>query len=252
VLEAPVSLSEQVERYWDDDSEVYDAAPHHHPTDPAELAAWSAALGEVLPPPPAEVLDCGAGTGFLSLIVAGMGHRVTAVDVSSRMLERLEAKAFARGLEVRLVHGPAQEPPPGPFDAVMERHLLWTLPDPVAALRAWRAVTPAGRLVLVEGLWGSADPAERLRARARELLARARHQRHGGHHARYPEELREAMPLGEGTTPAGLVQVAAEAGWRDPRLVRLRDVEWAATVRLPLPERLLGASPRFLVTASAG
>lgn len=246
-----MTVAEEVRRYWDEDSEVYDGVPNHHPTDPAELAAWSAALAATLPAPPAEVLDCGAGTGFLSLIMAREGHRVTALDVSSRMLERLAHKAAGEGLEIRVVQASAEEPPPGPFDVVMERHLLWTLPDPVAALRAWRAVAPAGRLVLVEGLWGRVDPSERLRGRARDLLARARRQHYEGHHAPYPVELRTAMPLGEGTTPSQLVELAAEAGWRDPQLVRLRDVEWAATVRLPLPERFLGASPRFLVTARA-
>jgi SAM-dependent methyltransferase len=247
-----VTFTDEVRRYWDDDSEVYDGAPHHHPTDPAELAAWSAALAGALPTPPAEVLDCGAGTGFLSLIAARLGHRVTALDLSTRMLERLERKASAEGLEVRVVAGPAEEPPSGPFDSVMERHLLWTLPDPVRALRAWRGAAPGGRLVLVEGLWGRVDPAERLRGRARELLAAARRQREGGHHAPYPHELRTAMPFGEGTTPSQLAEVVTRAGWRAPSLFRLRDVEWAAAVQLPMPERLLGVSPRFLLTASAG
>jgi hypothetical protein len=103
----------------------------------------------------------------------------------------------------------------------------------------------------VEGLWGRVDPAESLRGRARELLAAARHQRESGHHAPYPLELRTAMPFGEGTTPSQLAEAVTTAGWRAPRLFRLRDVEWAATVQLPLPERLLGVSPRFLLTAAA-
>jgi hypothetical protein len=39
------------------------------------------------------------------------------------------------------------------------------------------------------------------------------------------------------------------SGWRLARLERLRDVEWAERLDLPLPERLLGVSPRFSVTA---
>jgi SAM-dependent methyltransferase len=39
-------------------------------------------------------------------------------------------------------------------DAVLARHILWTLPDPQAALAGWaRALRPGGRLVLVEGRW---------------------------------------------------------------------------------------------------
>ena len=42
----------------------------------------------------------------------------------------------------------------GSVDAVLARHLLWTLPDPLAALARWvRLVRPGGRLVLVEGRW---------------------------------------------------------------------------------------------------
>jgi hypothetical protein len=43
--------------------------------------------------------------------------------------------------------------------------------------------------------------------------------------------------------------VVAEAGWVAPRLVRLRDVEWASTLEKRLPERLLGVTPRFAVVA---
>ena len=54
----------------------------------------------------------------------------------------------------------------------MERHLLWTLPDPAAALGAWRRAAPDGRLVLVESLWGRVDPLEKIRAKALRGLKR--------------------------------------------------------------------------------
>ncbi len=42
---------------------------------------------------------------------------------------------------------------------MLARHLLWTLPDPEAALQEWVArLRPGGRLVLVEGRWGPAGP----------------------------------------------------------------------------------------------
>jgi SAM-dependent methyltransferase len=243
-----MSIEAEVARWWDDDAEVYDRSPGHHPTAPAVLAAWSAALARLLPPAPARVLDCGAGTGFLSLLAARLGHRVTAVDLSARMLGRLADKADRAGLEVDVVQGSAAEPPEGPYDAVIERHLIWTLPDPGQALAAWRASAPAGRLVLVEGLWGTADPVEAARSRARDWLRRWRGQA-GDHHAEYPDALVEAMPLGRGTQPDRLVALVADSGWPRPGLERLRDVEWATLLTLPLPERLLGAAPRFVVTA---
>jgi hypothetical protein len=164
------------------------------------------------------------------------------------MLARLRVAAEAEGLDVAVVTAPAHEAPEG-FDAVMERHVLWTLPDPALALRAWRRAAPGGRLVAVESLWGAADGAEALRGRGRELLRRRR----GGapdHHAPYPEAVRAALPLGTGTHPRAVARLVAEAGWVAPRLVRLRDVEWATVLEQPFPERLLGVAPRFAVVAT--
>ncbi len=243
-----MDIADQIRRYWDEDAATYDQAPSHRPTSPGEVAAWSAALARLLPPPPARVLDCGAGTGFLSLIAARLGHKVTALDISPRMLDKLRERAAAGGLGVDVVEAPAESPPPGPFDAVMERHLLWTLPDPPATLRAWRAVAPEGRLVLIEGVWGRADRTEALRAKARAMLSRARGAS-ADHHAAYDPALLSALPLGRGTTPSQVVEAVMASGWPDPWLERLHDIEWVTAVGLPLPERLLGASPRFVVTA---
>ena len=242
-----MAILDDIRRFWDDDAATYDNAPGHHPTSAAEQAAWTAALGALLPAAPARVLDCGAGTGFLSLIAARLGHHVTALDLSPHMLARLEAAAGAEGLDISVVVAPAHEPPHG-FDAVMERHLLWTLPDPMATLRAWRAAAPGGRLVAIESLWGDADPLEALRARAWKQVGRWRGTA-PDHHGPYPDEVRGALPLGTGTHPRAVAGLVAEAGWVAPRLVRLRDVEWASTLEQRLPERLLGVTPRFAVVA---
>jgi SAM-dependent methyltransferase len=243
-----MAIHDEIRKYWDADSATYDNVSNHHPTAPAERAAWSTALARLLPPAPARVLDCGAGTGFLSLIAARLGHKVTAVDLSPGMLARLRTYAQAENLEVDIVEGPADEPPSGPWDAVMERHLVWTLPDPEGTLRAWRKVAPMGRLILVEGLWGGADPVESLRVTGRRALRRLR-RRADDHHGSYSAEVEAALPLSGGTPPSELIELVTRAGWPAPRLERLRDVEWAATVSLPMPERLLGVPPRFAITA---
>jgi SAM-dependent methyltransferase len=245
-----MAILDGIRRFWDADAATYDNAPGHHPTSPAVQAAWTAALESLLPPAPANVLDCGAGTGFLSLIAARLGHRVTALDLSPQMLAKLSAAAVAEGLDITVVVAPAHEPPTATgFDAVIERHLLWTLPDPVAALAAWRAAAPSGKLVAFESLWGDADPIESLRGRAWKLVKQWRGTP-PDHHDAYPTEVRGELPLGTGTLPRAIAQLAAEAGWTAPRLVRLRDVEWASTLEQRLPERLLGVTPHFAVVAT--
>jgi SAM-dependent methyltransferase len=236
-----------IRRFWDTDAVTYDRSPGHRPRHPAVQQAWATVLAQLLPPPPARVLDCGAGTGFLSLLAARAGYRVTALDFSPAMLERLTESAAAEGLVVETVLGPAEAVPAGHFDAVMERHLVWTLPDPIATLRAWHEA--ADRLVLVEGVWGADAPAvERWRASVRRRLRQLR-KIPPDHHGEYSEELRRSLPFGSGTPPARLHQAVLSAGWPNAEIRWLRDLGRAERRALPYPERLVGVTPRFAVTA---
>jgi SAM-dependent methyltransferase len=238
---------DEIRTFWDADAATYNNARGHSARSPAVLAAWTATLAHLLPPAPSRILDAGAGTGFLSLIAARLDHQVTALDLSPKMLEALRDSARSEGLDIEILVGPADEPPEG-FDAVMERHLLWTLPDPASALGAWRRAAPKGRLVLVESLWGRVDPLETIRSAARHQIRRVRREP-PDHHGSYSESVRRALPLGGGTSPSRLVEMAADQGWRRPRLERLRDIEWAERCELPLPERIVGVPPRFAVLA---
>jgi SAM-dependent methyltransferase len=243
-----VDLADSVRRFWDADAPTYDRSPDHGAATPTERAAWSAAVARLLPTPPARVLDAGAGTGFLSLAAARLGHQVTAVDLSPGMLARLREAAEREGVSIEVVEGGAEQPPPGPFDAVIERHLLWTLPDPAAALAAWRRAAPNGRLVLFEGLWGRVDPIEHLRQRAREGWRRLRGEPHH-HHDSYDAEMVAELPLASGVHPDRLIRLVEQSGWGPARLERLRDVEWAQLLSLPTSARLLGVVPRLAISA---
>jgi ubiquinone/menaquinone biosynthesis C-methylase UbiE len=240
-------LHERLRQFWDDDAEIYDRSPTHAGTEPVEAAVWRAALVRHLPPPPASILDAGAGTGAMSLLLAEMGYQVMALDLSRSMLARAIEKAAARNLDVDTWVAPATQPPPGPFDAVVERHLLWTLPDPIQALRAWRSVAP--RLVSYEGIFGSTSLAFRARRRAAGTLKRLLRVEHD-HHAEYEADLLAALPLAGGMQPAALIGMLGEAGWTRFRFERLRDVEWAR--RLGATNPVLGyleSVPHFALLA---
>ncbi|MGW7692386.1 methyltransferase domain-containing protein [Streptomyces asiaticus] len=145
--------------YWDAAAAGFDDEPDHGLRDPAVREAWAGRLRGWLPGRAVDVLDLGCGTGSLALLAAGWGHRVTGVDRSPRMVELARAKLAGTGASVLV--GDAAEPPVGEgrFDVVLVRHLLWMLPDQRAVLRRWvRLLRPGGRLVLIEGRWGEAEP----------------------------------------------------------------------------------------------
>jgi SAM-dependent methyltransferase len=244
-------VHERIRDWWDADAEHYDRSPGHALSDPVEAAAWRAALREVLPEPPGRILDAGAGTGALSLLAAELGHRVTSLDLSTAMLAKAERKAKERGLELEMVVGSVNEPPAGPFEAVIERHVIWTVPDPVAALRAWREVAAErGRLVLFEGIWAPADPLGRAKAFAGERL-RSLRGGHDHHHSSYPSDVLAQLPLAAMTSPLPIVEAVREAGWRGLRIKRLRDVEWAAKLHEPWPLGWLEQRQRYALIADA-
>ncbi len=141
---------------WDLEAAAFDEAPDHGLRDPEVRAAWRDLLLAVLPPAPADVVDLGCGTGTLALLLAGEGFRVDALDFSPEMVRRAVDKLAGSGARPRL--GDAADPglAPSSVDVVLCRHVLWALPDPAAVVRRWvAALRPAGRLVLVEGSWGT-------------------------------------------------------------------------------------------------
>jgi len=132
----------------------------------AEYQRWLDAVGAVLPDPPADVLDLATGTGFLALVAAELGHRVTGIDLSTEMLSLAERAADERGLAVRFTPGDvvAPEVEAQSVDVITNRHLLWTLREPQTAMANWlRILRPGGLVLSVDGHWfaneGSKDAA---------------------------------------------------------------------------------------------
>lgn len=110
-------------------------------------------------------------------MLRALGARVTGLDLSEAMLARARAKNGGPGPPHRAYLGDAERlaDPDAAYDAVVARHLAWTLPDAPAAFAEWlRVLRPGGRLLVVDGDWVTLTPlgraerwlSERLAARA--------------------------------------------------------------------------------------
>ncbi|MFF5984083.1 class I SAM-dependent methyltransferase [Streptomyces olindensis] len=170
---------------WDARAASFDEEPDHGLRDPEVRRAWAERLRGWLPGRAGDVLDLGCGTGSLSLLASEQGHRVTGVDLSPAMVTLAREKLAGR--DAVFLVGDAAAPPVGErrFDAVLVRHVLWALPDPGRALGHWYGLLrPGGRLVLVEGVWGSTAPvgipADRLVGLLAPIAGRVRVERLSG------------------------------------------------------------------------
>ncbi|TAK16228.1 MAG: methyltransferase domain-containing protein [Acidobacteria bacterium] len=115
-------------------------------------AAWSRALGLLLPP--LEVADLGCGEGYLTIEAARWAKRVIAVDRSADVLARAKDLARRRGVKnITWKRGDLQKSPidAASVDLVLLSQALHHADEPRAALtEAHRILRPGGRVLLLD------------------------------------------------------------------------------------------------------
>jgi SAM-dependent methyltransferase len=136
----------EAERFWEG---------HYRGRDRVWSGAANAVLVDVVGSLPAgTALDLGCGEGGDAIWLAGLGWRVTAVDVSATALERGAAQAAATGVGDRIDfqrHDLARTFPAGAFDLVSALYLQSPVEFPRDRVlqAAARAVAPDGLLLIV-------------------------------------------------------------------------------------------------------
>ncbi len=138
-------------------TERFDTIAAEWDTDPRRVLmaqkvarAMRAALG---PDGHGRALEFGAGTGLVTLLMAGKLAHVVAMDASAGMLEVLKRKCILKKLgQVEALHGvvPA-DLPAGPFDLIYSSMTLHHVQDvPGLLRRLYARLVPGGRVALAD------------------------------------------------------------------------------------------------------
>ena len=103
-----------------------------------------------------KVVDMGTGAGLAAITMARLGHDVTAVDASEKMLEEARQNALLAKVDINFVLGDVSSPPllKHSFDLVVAKSIVWTLLDPMTAYSAWISLLkPGGSILIIDGNW---------------------------------------------------------------------------------------------------
>lgn len=214
---ANFSLKEEIRLYWSKRAATFDDSFGHRIPPGPEAEAWAAVICGHLGPEPQKVLELASGTGEVTNVLLGLGHTVTGLDFSETMLARSRQK-HRGAARARFVLGDAEDTreDAASYDAVVCRHLVWTLTDPEAALRDWqRVLKPGGKLLVFDGDFVNPPLAGRLARQASALIERWG----GGAPHRDPslaaehEAILAALPFNQGLSFERLRALAQAAGF---------------------------------------
>lgn len=144
---------QQIGTYWDTRAEGYSMTIHEQLAGSEysffrNLLRSCAPKGESL-----SCLDIGCGPGFFSILLAQLGHKVTAFDYSEGMLTQAQENFEEMGVEVETQQGDAQNLPfaDNCFDYIVSRNLVWNLEQPQRAYSEWiRVLKPGGKLFIAD------------------------------------------------------------------------------------------------------
>lgn len=142
-------LNRRIENYWDKRSANFSKIRRLE-LESEDGIAWRNIFKKNLPVGKLKILDVGTGAGFFAAILSKLGHKVTGIDTSTKMLTEADKnlRELKLSAEFKKMNAQSLDFADGTFDAVVTRNLTWTLPDVKAAYREWQRVLKVGGVLM--------------------------------------------------------------------------------------------------------
>lgn len=246
------TIKKQIAGMWNERYSDYDDCYAHGLKSERETMEWLKLMDGLIDKKEAHVLDVGAGTGFLSLFMANLGHHCKGLDLSGNMLSVAKEKAKRAGytnvtFEIGDAENTGEES--NSYDFVTNRHLMWTLPHPKKALREWkRVLKPGGKLIIIEGNWFYEGPFDKLQVFLGTCLLSLQEGRNAfAKHGGYVAELQDSLPMTKSKNARRLKDMVKEAGFTHVLVFEPEAVDKAEKAAMPLARRLLNPHKRLVI-----
>ncbi|MDK2938695.1 MAG: hypothetical protein PWQ51_859 [Methanolobus sp.] len=245
-----METKEIIQNYWDYRSETYNTSVVEQ-SEEEKMLLTNILSSTMSNRNGLKVLDVGTGPGVLALIAAELGNNVTAVDLSEKMIEKARENALMRTLDIDFMQGDAEKLdfPDAHFDVVMNKYLLWTLPEPTKALMEWkRVLKDGGTIIAIDGDWhneGLLSRTIRCINNAVKMLKKTKYTRVYNKHY---DPLKSDLPLFS-LKPERVIQHFKEAGFENVSVERMDKLFSSSRKSRKLLDVLNCSSPVYVIKA---
>lgn len=198
------------------------------------------------------ILDAGTGPGLFSLILAGMGHQVTAIDFSKEMLQKAKENAGTLASLIDFQQMDVQQLifPSDTFDAVVSRDVTWNLQNPAKAYCEWyRVLKQGGTLINFDAGWYeylfNERKALQFQERRRQVSLQGTTDLNAYEEAGQMEEISKQLYFSRHTRPESDIKLLKEAGFSSIHV----DQEIWKVVWDDVQKMNNGSTPCFMIQA---
>ena len=246
-------IKDKIAENWSLWAKEYDNQHSHGLKSEEEKNAWLRFIKDLVHDKKIKVLDVGTGTGFLGLLCAQIGCEVRGIDISEGMLSEARKKARIFGYKnifFDMCDAENLDEVSNKYDMVINRHLLWTLPNPQKAVNEWfRVLKPGGKLVIIDGDWFYDNKINKIKVFLGKLLKSIMEGKSAFNKGSYDSELIEKLPMMKDKNARNITELLRKNNIYKVETLSLDCIEKIEKKQMNFIQKLLNPYKRTVIIA---